>query len=77
MILAAAMGTFGMFLLTLSALLLNGQRKNRMQLHRLDRQVERAVDNLRTPGERALREMRKREIEAAKQATFEFYDDGT
>ncbi len=77
MILAAAMGSFGVFLLALSALLLNGQRKNRLQLRRLDRQVEQAVDRLRTPHEQARRERRRREIEADKQATFEFYDDGT
>lgn len=75
MILGAAIGGLGLLILFLGALVLNGQRANRLQLRRLRSQVERAKHELRTPEERRALRRQLEEVEAQKRTVFGRYEN--
>lgn len=76
MILAASFGGIGLLLLASATLVLNSQRKNRLQIHRLNEEVERVVDRLRTPQERAAEAQRLEGVEARKRVVHGRFDSG-
>ena len=69
-------GGFGFLLLAVAILVSNGHRKNRLQLRRLRRQVERLSATLRTPEERAELARRIEAIEARNRAIHGRFDSG-
>ncbi len=76
MMIAASFGSVGLLLVAAAILVLNSQRRNRLQLRRLGEEVDRMAEKLRTPEERAELARRIEEIEAQKRLVFGRYDAG-
>lgn len=76
MIVAIAFAGFGLLLVTVAILVSNSQRKNRLQLRRLQDEVERMTDQLRTQEERDAAARRLEAIEAEKREIHGRFDSG-
>lgn len=76
MIVAIAFAGFGLLLVTVGILVSNSQRKNRLQLRRLQDEVERMTDQLRTQEERDAAARRLEAIEAEKREIHGRFDSG-
>ncbi len=76
MIFAFVFGVFALLLLVVAILVSNGQRKNRRQLRRLQDEIERMTDQLKTEEEREAAARRLEAIEAEKREIHGRFDSG-